>query len=133
MRQLLYIIFILFGSCASNRNNSLSSSVSLISFGNGGGFTGIETKYILNKKGELSVINRDTTMIKHVAKKKLHDIFELTSKLENYKFSEPQNIYQFIEINYSSGTNRIVWNVNSNISADVKNLNEKLINETKAK
>ena len=130
MRKIFILLSatLFFFNCSPNKNITNNDSIN-ISFGNGGGFTGIETKYTLKKNGSIiKFVNRDSTLVKQLDTKELNTIYAEAKSLKDYKYFKPDNIYQFIEIN----NNRIVWgftieNVNPTAVALYKTLTE-LIN-----
>ncbi len=94
-------------SCSSTKNIVEDDKLTIV-FGNGGGFVGIETKYLLKSDGTLSrIINKDTTFLKQIPQENVAHFFKEATALKDYKYFRPDNIYQYVEIN----NNRIVWNV----------------------
>jgi hypothetical protein len=118
MRLLLIAFSLLLITCSSNKNTTSTDTLTL-AFGNGGGFTGIETKYIVESTGKvLKIFGRDTTVLKNIDIKELKTIYSDANLLKDYKYFKPDNMYQFIEIN----NNRIVWGFNT------ESVNPKAIN-----
>lgn len=122
--KLFYTLFItstlLFINCSPIKSIALNNNLTL-SFGNGGGFTGIETKYELKQDGTIDKIqmqDSSVAVIKKVEQKVIEQLFKDAEALKDYKYFKPDNMYQFIEIN----NNRIVWGFNT------ENVNPKAIN-----
>lgn len=112
-----------------------TTNVETVAFGNGGGFTGIETKYLLNYNGNLVKISQnDTVLIKELSHKEVEGIYITASELNTYKFFKPENIYQFVELKTKSTTNRIAWGFGSTeISNTAIKFYNDLIEHTKNK
>jgi hypothetical protein len=105
MKLLLIAFSLLLINCSSNKNATANDTLT-IAFGNGGGFAGIETKYIVEPSGKLlKIYGKDTLVLKTINNQNLKQLFKDAEKLKDYKYFKPDNIYQFIEIN----NNRIVW------------------------
>jgi hypothetical protein len=129
MNKFLFIILVQLFACTTTKNNIIISSIS-IAFGNGGGFTGIETKYQLKRDGNIyKITSKDTTpvYIKQLELNQLNQIFKDAEELKSYEYFKPENMYQFIELN----NNRIAWgfstdNVNPKIISLYQQLNKLL-------
>ena len=120
MRLLLIAFSLLLITCSSNKNTTATEALKL-AFGNGGGFTGIETKYELKQDGTIYKIqmqDSSVAVIKKVEQKVIEQLFKDAEALKDYKYFKPDNMYQFIEIN----NNRIVWGFN------IESVNPKAIN-----
>ena len=105
-----------------------------IIFGSGGGFTGIVKEYCLLQDGRIvekskdgSVYNIITSIDRDIAKQAFSNCQFLG--LNNLKFDDPGNIYQFLTIHTDSQTeNRIVWgNINNQPPSEVTNLHKMLM------
>lgn len=122
MKILLFIlIFTTAFACSSTKNNDVKNSIYSISFGNGGGYTGIETKYELKQDGtifKIQIQDSAVRIVKKVEPNKIKQLFKDAETLKDYKYFKPDNMYQFIEIN----NNRIVWGFSTD------NVNPKAIN-----
>jgi hypothetical protein len=53
------------------------------------------------------------SLIKKVDKKTLKELFEKADQLKSYQFSEPENIYSFIEIQTKEKKQKIIWGFGS--------------------
>ncbi len=125
MNNLVLITLITIFSCSSPKP-IIGKEIKYIEFGNGGGFVGIETKYILNKEGTLTkIFNKDTTIIKNIDKTEAATLLKAATAFKTYRYFKPDNLYQFIEIE----GNRIVWSSNTDsLDKKVTLLYTKLLN-----
>ena len=104
--------------------------VEKISFGTGGGFTGIENTYVLDKDG--SIRDKDQNVVNELKKKEVLNIFENANELANLKFNQPENMYSFITIISESDTNRLVWGQETSpVPPKILTLHETLMNKVK--
>lgn len=80
-----------------------------IRFGKGGGFTGMEQKYTLLDNGQL--FEGDKTELDSAKKRSAKACFKTAKKLglEKLSYTNPGNIYSFIEVPSGEGFNRITW------------------------
>jgi hypothetical protein len=109
MYDLILMTLITISSCSSPKP-LIGNEIRYIAFGNGGGFIGIETKYILNTGGTLTkIFNKDTTTLKSIDKTEAATLLKAAMAFKTYRYFKPDNLYQFIEIE----DNRIVWNSNT--------------------
>ena len=104
----------LWTSCHSSKATPKDYEGAMITFGEGGGFAGIENAFTLLDNGRLfenAKSQQDYVQIGKLKSKAYKQVFEtLTSlKLNEYRNNTPGNIYQFIEINMNGQKNRIVW------------------------
>jgi hypothetical protein len=83
-----------------NTNNDI-----LLTFGNGGGFTGIETSYNVMSNGD--VIRKGGVLLKvgTLDNATIDKIKSFIGQYKDFKYSKPDNMYGFIDIN----NNHIVW------------------------
>ena len=90
------------------------TAVETIRFGNGGGFTGILTTYILSPDGKLTRSNdptsgQDISLLKTIDKKLTKRFYAKANKIKDYTFNSPDNLYFFLEIQTKEKNNKIVW------------------------
>jgi hypothetical protein len=112
MRFLIFTLFFLFGSCISSK--TINTTIETISFGNGGGFTGMVKMYSLSAKGDLNKVDKNQiSFIKKVNKKTVKQLFEKAGQLNSYQLNEPENIYSFIEIQTKEKKQKIIWGFGS--------------------
>jgi hypothetical protein len=112
MRFLILTLCFLFGSCISSKN--LHTTIEAISFGSGGGFTGMVKMYSLSVNGDLNKVDKNKiSFIKKVDKKTVKQLFEKADQLKLYQFNEPENVYSFIEIRTKENKQKIVWGFGS--------------------
>jgi hypothetical protein len=88
-----------------------------IAFGSGGGFTNAVKTFHLLEDGRIVEITKDTInnvkTIANIGKKNAKACFAemQTLKLDLLQFSEPGNLYYFINVKKDTGTaiNKVVW------------------------
>jgi len=116
-----------------NTKSISRTGIESIRFGNGGGFTGAVTAYILSANGQLNKVEGNkNVLIKTVDNKMVKDFFEKASELKNYQFNEPENVYSFLEIQTKENKQNITWGFGSTkIDSRVKKLYDKLMLLTK--
>lgn len=110
MKMLLLIFsFFAFAGCAVNKK-AQEGVVRAISFGSGGGFTGIENRYMLTREGQLyKLIDKDTIALKKIDAKEALTFFSEAEKLYTYEYSNPGNVTFFLELSATNKANRIAW------------------------
>lgn len=124
--KLSIIIISLLLSCGTARNGNTNTK--MIAFGNGGGFAGIETKYLLYSTGDLmKVVGADTAKIKSLPAPSISTYFRDAEAIRDYKYFKPGNIYNFIEFD----GNRITWSSTDTIDKNILDLYNKLFTLTK--
>ena len=116
--------------------NPIQYESSKITFGQGGGFAGIENSYVLLDNGmlfQLTEMGESYIKLDKLAKNEVAQIFH-TYKLFNFgqlKVNDPGNKYYFIEFSGEEDqNNKIVWG-NGNIDDNVKLLHRILMNTIK--
>lgn len=85
-----------------------------ITFGNGGGFAGIETSYTLLENGQLFKFDSKAPNLMEMAgpkKRAANNLFETAESLGllTLDFKYPGNIYQFIEFQDDGKKSRVAW------------------------
>ena len=107
-----------------------NTEVKQVHFGSGGGFTGIENIYVLDKDG--SIKDKDQTVVNELRKKEVLSIFENAKELADSKLNQPENMYSFITIISESDTNRLVWGQGtSSAPPNILTLHKNLMNTIK--
>ena len=115
-------------SCATSKI-AVDTGIEEITFGSGGGFTGVVKTYKLTSCGKLF---EDDTELKKVSSKKTFELFKQAKVLKDLDFNRPDNLYRFIEIKTKEKTNRIVWSFGSmEIDKNALELYDSLISNTK--
>ncbi|TNE61389.1 MAG: hypothetical protein EP344_06115 [Bacteroidetes bacterium] len=104
----------LFSQCKQTRYTADNLPDEYLRFGNGGGFTGVETAYTLLENGQLfKTVSKspETLEITGCDRKSAKKLFEKAEALglEKLDFMYPGNMYGFIEILDDGKTNRIAW------------------------
>jgi hypothetical protein len=129
MNKTLIILTLLLNSCMTGKQIT-NTGVKQIHFGSGGGFTGIENIYVLDKDG--SIKDKDQNVVNELRMKEVLSIFENAKKLADSKLNQPGNMYSFITIISESDTNRLVWGQEtSKVSPNILTLHENLMNKIK--
>jgi|JI10StandDraft_1071094.scaffolds.fasta_scaffold24737_2 hypothetical protein len=105
---LLSTMLVLGFACSGSRSNQEEMSDFIVSFGHGGGFVGKEEKVTIDPKGN---INRGNEKIAKLSKSEVNQILSNIQVLglQHMNFSEPGNIYEFIEIQDSGKIIRFAW------------------------
>lgn len=112
---LLALTAVLLGSqCKSPRYTPDKLPADRLLFGEGGGFAGIETTYLLLENGQIFRSDSKAPNLmemNRIRKKTANNFFETaeSSGLLTLDFKHPGNLYQFIEFQDDGKTNRVTW------------------------
>ncbi len=116
MRYINLIVMSLLGlfSCKSTSYTPTDYPKAMVTFGSGGGFTGITTEYTLLENGQLfrkSSNEKEHTAVKSVDKNKTAQIFEniKTLKIANMKFNHAGNMNTYLTTKFDGVENKINW------------------------
>lgn len=119
MKKITYFLFlfsiaICFSFCKTQQYTPMDYPKGKITFGNGGGFAGAMTEYVLLDNGNLfSKSNTDTAFVsvKKLERNLTKQMFNNTKflNLENTQMNNPGNMYYFLQIKNEGNDNRIVW------------------------
>ncbi len=109
INYLIINILLLSAALFTCGKTNVKSSDLFLRLGDGGGFTGRETVFTLYKDGNLE---KDGTFVGKIKKGDLQQILQNmeTLQLSSIEWNSPGNIYQFIELQSTSGPRRIAWN-----------------------
>jgi hypothetical protein len=115
----LFSITIILSSCHSSKNFGNSSEKAII-FGNGGGFTGQVTEYVLDENGTFlknDKLKSEVTVLPALKKSEIRKIFnELeTMHFDTINFKHPGNTYYFIRSSNSGTSYEVVWGEPDNL------------------
>jgi hypothetical protein len=85
-----------------------------LQFGNGGGFTGIETSYTLLENGQIfkqSSIDSTATNLPSVKPKAAKALFAQLEAIgfDTLNINKPGNLYQFIQSKQDTLSHKVVW------------------------
>lgn len=94
MKNILFLILILFASCSSCKV-AKQSPIREIQFGSGGGFTGAVTTYSLKADGSLW---KQDKILKKLPCDSLSVIYDIVEQLPHEDYIYPGNTYLFIRI-----------------------------------
>jgi hypothetical protein len=112
------LLFIYTSGCRVQRATPDTYTGRQLIFGNGGGFTGAESRYVLLDNGQLFSVetNKSTRKEKYTPLRQLSRTItrQLFSKadalqLEQLAFSHPGNMYYFIGLQENDTTHRATW------------------------
>ena len=103
----------------------VSTGIQEVSFGGGGGVTGVVREYRLLSSGELLLGDQ---LLASLPKEEVLYIFSEAKKLSDYEYKKPHNMSLFLSIKQLSGVeNRIVWHaMDKDIDPEVSKLYDKL-------
>ncbi|MBK9338149.1 MAG: hypothetical protein IPM98_17025 [Lewinellaceae bacterium] len=105
-------------------------------FGNGGGFTGVETTFTLLENGQLfksTSAMPQAVALKNCNRKTADNLLDTAEDLGLLKldFDHPGNIYKFIEFTDDGQTRRITWGDPAHpVDEKIKGLYEQLVQLT---
>ncbi|GLR19263.1 hypothetical protein GCM10007940_38790 [Portibacter lacus] len=90
------------------------SQIEEIGFGNGGGFTGAVTSYVLTKDGNLfseNAFTEERSLIKKIDTSVVDDLFQFaeSSDLLSFRINKPGNTYKYVDFNIAGTHLKSVW------------------------
>jgi hypothetical protein len=114
---MVWILPLFFG-CRSVPFDPETHHGDLVVIGDGGGITGIETRYFFTESGMVyRQTGFDTTFVKLPPVKPaiVQQVIESAEKLDliNYHYQQPGNVYKFLQLKIAGKENRIVWRSDS--------------------
>lgn len=120
--SLTLLVFLLF-SCKTKQYTLQEYTGPQITFGNGGGFTGLYTHYILLENGQLfkkKGKEEDYTAIEAVRKKEAKQIFKDYQELNLAKveLNEPGNMTYYVEYKNEEGRHTMTWGGTNEMPSD---------------
>lgn len=124
---------LLFWFCKHTRYTADNLPTQQLRFGNGGGFTGKETVFVLLENGQIFSKSLDgaLTEVAKVKSKKAKEQFDTATKLglNMLNFQHPGNMYYFLEVPAADGkTNRVTWgDNNAPIPTEIKDFYQQLM------
>ncbi|MBK8506878.1 MAG: hypothetical protein IPL46_34705 [Saprospiraceae bacterium] len=110
----IIMMFLFVNACKSIAFNPATYADNLLTIGEGGGFTGKETRYFFTKRGQVFMqAGRDTSLIEmpSVDRKIVSQAISTIQQLDlvNYSYQNPGNVYKFLHVKLDGKENRIVW------------------------
>jgi hypothetical protein len=104
------LLFIYTPGCRVQRTTPDTHTGRQLSFGNGGGFTGAESAYVLLDNGQLFGVD-SYVPLKQLSRTITRQLFDKADELQlsQLAFSHPGNIYYFIGLVEKNSTHRITW------------------------
>lgn len=139
MKNFIYFLFsfvIILSSCNSTKNLN-STSEKVIVFGNGGGFTGQVTEYVLDENGTFmknDKLKSEVEILPSLKKSAIKKLFkELQSiQFDTINFKHPGNTYYFIRSANSATSHEVVWGEPDNLPpTEILQFYDLLISKTK--
>ncbi len=134
----LTLFFITLG-CKTAKFQATELPPEHIIVGNGGGFTGVQTEFIVLENGQVfekSSLTGTTNEIKSINKKKAQHFFELVNsiQIDSMDFNHPGNIYKYVTLNSENRKESIVWgDVNYEVSGKVEECYQSIWEAIKSK
>lgn len=131
-RILIFSLFIaLFASCSSSGKVASDSDSRLLSFGNGGGFTGIYTSYELFEDGNVFILLPDSSLqpLKKIRKKKARELFTQADKVKTAQpgFNHPGNMTWFVKYQADGVITEYKWgDSNASVPVEIQDLYNQL-------
>jgi hypothetical protein len=100
-------------SCATQKDRPESiRGITEISFGKGGGFTGMTEEYLITGNAEVfKIVNSERTKINQVTKPVVREISKQIKDLQfkDIKLSEKGNMTYFIKVSANKYSNIVTW------------------------
>lgn len=125
------ICILLTFSCATQRQHVRAvNGITEISFGKGGGFTGMTEQYILTGKAEVfKVMNGERTELSRINRQELRSLTQQIGDInfQDIKMAETGNMTYFIEVNAKKYSNRVTW-TDLTEAPQLKELYKRLVN-----
>ena len=111
---LAFMAALLGAQCKSTRYTPENLPDDRLLFGEGGGFAGLETTYLLLENGQIFRSDSKAPAwveMSQIRKKTANDLFESAESLGllTLAFKHPGTVYQFIEFQDDGKTNRVTW------------------------
>ncbi len=109
-------------ACRSHKYTAASLPDEVLIFGNGGGFTGIEHRYILCDNGQLfrqEGVGGAIEAAGYLRRRTARQAFEAIDSLglRTLHYEKPGNVYHFFELPSGETAHRIVWDPNKSDEA----------------
>lgn len=129
---IMLIVNVLF-SCKAREFNANELSGSMLVAAEGGGFAGIEHRYLLHESGWMYYQVGTQEKVKRVARLSTNQtaqLFKIATDMDIWgvEFNKPGNTYNVLEIIESDKSNRLVWDAhNGQVPFEWSNLNEILM------
>lgn len=108
------LAFSLLASCKSQQYTAENLPEQQLLFGEGGGFTGAVTEYILLENGQIFKnysLNDSTIELGHVKKRTAKDMMKKIQamQLDTMDVKQPGNMYYFLSYKTSNKEHRVTW------------------------
>lgn len=109
-------------ACRSHKYAADTLPDNMLIFGKGGGFTGIEHRYLLCDNGQLfrqEGVSAPVEAAGYLRRRTAREAFEAIDSLglRTLHYEQPGNVYHFFELPSGKTSHRIVWNPNASDEA----------------
>ncbi len=129
--KFFYLFFVLAGgvlvlhACRSHKYSAEALPERVLVFGQGGGFVGVEHRYVLCDNGQLfeqEGVEAPAVEVGHLGRRAARAAFEAIDSLglRAIDYRVPGNVYAFLEIPSGAGVHRIVWDPNGAVSEELR-------------
>jgi hypothetical protein len=114
LSKICTIVFVLVVGCHSQKYTPADLNVRQLIFGNGGGFTGKVTQYILLESGQLFVnnlITQETIETRKISRQSAKQLFKRARNIKwsKHNFDHPGNIYYFVRLKEDRMLQEAIW------------------------
>ena len=134
---LLWLTIVLVSGCKSTKYTTETLPETQLIFGNGGGFTGMVSEYLMLQNGQLFEKKAGAKQFAELGKIKKKEALSLFAQLDSLSFTsiemnKPGNTYQFIHLLAPEVDHKLTWG-KSDYEADtaVVSLYNKLMEKVK--
>ena len=133
LRKILPLLLLatLFTACCGHKEVASTAAPDYFVLGSGGGITGQYTEYRVHNDGTIEQKNFTTQAYEHYAKVDRSEVLPLFGELEklalqDFQFSHPGNMTQYIEVHDGTAVNRVKWgDRNAPVRPDIESFFEK--------
>ena len=136
---LLALVALVLIGCNTQKFNATDLPTRQLVIGNGGGFTGVQTEYLLLENGQVFEKSSMTDTIKEInsiSKKKAQFFFEQVEsfQLDSMNFNHPGNMYKYVNLMNEKKEGRATWgDANFKVSTKVEGCYDDILTAIKDK
>ena len=122
----LLLMATLFTACGNQKDAASTAAPDYFVFGSGGGITGKYTEFKVHNDGTIEQKNFTTEAYEPYAKVDRSEVLPLFDELEklalqDFQFSHPGNMTQYIEVHDGTSVNRVKWgDRNAPVRSDIE-------------
>lgn len=132
---MLTVAICLLSGCTKQSQFPVSEPTTALEFGHGGGFAGIEYRFVLLPDGRLFKQGDPNTFIKKVSSNTTTQLFQNIRSIASTTFvlNDPGNTYEYINFHDGESKARFVWNsdIQSTLGSNLELNHSILMNYTK--